>query len=189
MSEIFVRGSRKRLEIKLAGVGGQGVVLAGTVLGRAAAIYDGLNAVMTQEYGSDVRGGDVCTDLVVSEGKIRYPAVLAPDVLVIFAQRALDVNRKWLEEEKDSGGGLLIRDTDLVDLKGVAPSWKVLGLPFNTIADGEFHSSEAANMVFLGFFAKMIGIVSIEAIQKALRDLLPSDGLELNLKAVARGAQ
>jgi len=197
-SQIFSIDAGKRLEIKLAGVGGQGVILAGTILGRAAVIYERFSAVMTKEYGSDIRGGNVCTDLVVFGGKIHYPSSLSPDVLVLLAQKAFDSNRKWLEESCGSKGNenskrkrLLICDTDLVSMEGISlPScWKVSGLPFNTLADSEFGSNGIANMIFLGFFAALTRIVSVKSLELALQDLLPAQNMDANFRAVEFGVR
>ncbi|MDR1732704.1 MAG: 2-oxoacid:acceptor oxidoreductase family protein [Synergistaceae bacterium] len=176
-----------RTEIRLTGVGGQGVVLAGTILGRAAAIYDELNAVLTKEYGSDMRGGDVSTDLVLSGEKIVYPTVLAPDVMVTLAPRAFENNKKWLRD-----GVRLVYDAGLVHFeKGDLPKGcKALGVPFTALADGTFHRTDVANMVFLGFFTGVVRLLTADAVRKALADLLPprkEKGPDVNLQAFELG--
>ncbi|GHS92519.1 2-oxoglutarate ferredoxin oxidoreductase subunit gamma [Synergistales bacterium] len=178
----FTNGNR--VEIKLSGIGGQGVVLAGTILGRAAAIYDELNAVLTKEYGSDMRGGDVSTDLILSKEAIRYPSVLSPDFVVTLAQRAFENNKKWLSEKSQ-----LIYDTGLVrfEKSDLPDGCTTVGIPFNTIADSEFHRTDAANMVFLGFFTAAVQLISPDALHSALDDLLPPKSMELNLRAVELG--
>jgi 2-oxoglutarate ferredoxin oxidoreductase subunit gamma len=178
-----------RTEIRFTGVGGQGVVLAGTILGRGAVIYDGLNAVLNKEYGSDMRGGDVSTDLILSSEKIVYPSVLSPDVVVTFASRAFENNKKWLRD-----GSCLVYDAGLVRVgNGDLPKGcRAMGVSFTALADEAFHRTDVANMVFLGFFTAAVRLISAEAVQKALADLLPpqsqkNSGPDVNLQAFELG--
>ncbi|MDR1622684.1 MAG: 2-oxoacid:acceptor oxidoreductase family protein [Synergistaceae bacterium] len=178
-----------RTEIRLTGVGGQGVILAGAVLGRAAVIYDGLNAILNKEYGADIRGGDVSTDLILSGEKIVYPSVLSPDVIVTLAQSAFKNNKKWLRDESR-----LVYDTGLVrfEKEELPKGCTALGAPFTALADGAFHRTDVANMIFLGFFTAAIRLISTEAVQKALADLLPpqsgeTSGPDVNFQAFELG--
>jgi len=104
----------KKVEIRLTGIGGQGVVLSSVILGRAASVYDKINAVQTQTYGSDMRGGDVCTEVIISDQKIIYPIVNYPDILVVLAQKAFDQHLGDLKND-----GILITDANLVNIGNI----------------------------------------------------------------------
>ena len=75
-------------QVRFAGFGGQGIVLAGMILGKAAALFENVNAVMTQSYGPEARGGACSADVIISENKINYPRVTVPDILVLMAEEA-----------------------------------------------------------------------------------------------------
>ena len=95
----------KRYEIRIAGFGGQGVVTVGKIVGVAAALHDKKNAVQTQSYGPESRGGACKSEVVLSDGEIHYPKVRTADVLVALSQPALDIYLKDLKP-----GGILIID-------------------------------------------------------------------------------
>src|SRR5512136_2327458 len=99
-----------RTEIRLAGEGGQGMILAGIILAEAAAIYDGKLAVQTQSYGPEARGGASKSEVVISDGEIDHPEVLSADVVLTLSQEAF---KKFGSGVKP--GGLLIVDSERVD--------------------------------------------------------------------------
>ena len=171
-----------RNEIRIVGIGGQGVVLSGVILGRAACLYDDQQAIQTQVYGSDIRGGDVCCEVVVSDEDIVYPAVKKPNILVVLAQRAFDGNIDDLQED-----GILIVDSDLVDTGKVQEKVETVGAPFNRIAIDEMGSRIVSNMIMLGYFTEKTRVVSLDSLKKAVSDLVPARTVEMNLGAVEKG--
>jgi len=174
----------KKVEIRLTGIGGQGVVLSSVMLGRAASVYDKINAVQTQTYGSDMRGGDVCTEVIISEEKIIYPIINNPDILIALSQKAFDSNINDLKS-----GGVIITDSDLVDVSSLKEGIIHYHAPFNKIAIEELKKKAVANMVMLGFLYKKIGVVSYHSLKKVMVDLLPYKTQELNIEALDFGVK
>lgn len=172
----------KKIEIRLTGLGGQGVVLASVILGRAASVYDKMNAVQTQTYGSDMRGGDVCTEVIIAEEKIVYPVINNPNILVALAQKEYDSHVNNLQS-----GGILITDSDLVNVSSLKKGIIHYYGSFNKIAIEELKRKTVANMIMLGFFQEKSKIVTFVALEKAITDLVPSKTLDLNLKALQIG--
>ena len=168
-----------RCEVRLAGYGGQGIVLAGLLLGKAAALYDGKEAVFTQSYGPEARGGASSADVVIADQPVDYPLVTRPDCLVVMFQEAYERYRPDLAE-----GGLLVLDQDLV--KPGAGERAFHAIPATRLAEG-LGKKIAANVVMLGFFTAVSGLVRREAVEAALRSSLASRVLELNLKAFDAG--
>jgi 2-oxoglutarate ferredoxin oxidoreductase subunit gamma len=166
-------------EIRLAGFGGQGIILAGYVLGRAAAIYSGKEAVLTQSYGPEARGGACAAELVISDGPIAYPLVTRPDFVVCMSQEAF--NRYGADAAE---GARLIVDTDLVD-SATRKGW-LQHLPATRLAE-ELGNRMAANIVMLGFFAGTTGVVSREALEEGVRATVRPRTLELNVRALETG--
>ncbi|OGL17784.1 MAG: hypothetical protein A3G97_01510 [Candidatus Rokubacteria bacterium RIFCSPLOWO2_12_FULL_69_21] len=168
-----------RQEVRLAGYGGHGIVLAGQLLGKAAAIYDGKEAVFTQSYGPEARGGASSADLVISDGPVDYPLVSRPNFLVAMFQEAYERYRPEMAE-----GGLLVIDTDLV--KPSADEGPYRAVPATRLAEG-LGKKIVANVVMLGFFTAVSGLVRREAVEAALRSSLAPRLLDLNLRAFATG--
>ncbi|MDD5690008.1 MAG: 2-oxoacid:acceptor oxidoreductase family protein [Caldisericia bacterium] len=170
--------------IRLAGLGGQGIVLSSVILGRAASVYDQLYAVQTQTYGSDMRGGDVCAEVIISKEKILYPTVNNPDILIAVAQKAFDQHIGDLKEE-----GILITDETLVAAGCISKNIKHFKGSFNDISVNVFQDIRVANMIMLGFLQKKTDIISLEALQKAVEDSISPSVLNLNLKALQSGQE
>ena len=170
-----------RQEIRLAGFGGQGIILAGFVLGRAAAIYGGKEAVFTQSYGPEARGGACAAEIVISDGTIDYPLVTRPDHIVCMSQEAFHKYGAGIAE-----GAQLITDSDLVQ----APTHNgyLRFVPATRLAM-ELGNRMAANIVMLGFFAGATGVVSREALEESVRATVRARHLELNLRALDAGFQ
>jgi 2-oxoglutarate ferredoxin oxidoreductase subunit gamma len=171
--------STKRTEIRLAGEGGQGMILAGVILAEAAAIYDGQNAVQTQSYGPEARGGASKAEVVISRDQIDYPEVISADVLVALSQEACDKFASNLKKE-----GLLIVDQDKV---GRVPVTNAVRAPITAKAVEVTGKPITANVVALGVLVGMTGIVSKEAIQKAVMGRAPKGTEEMNLAALEGG--
>ena len=166
-------------EIRLAGYGGQRIVLAGQLLGKGAALYDVREAVFTQSYGPEARGGASSADLVISDGPEDSPLVSRPNFLVAMFQEAYERYRPEMAE-----GGLLVIDTDLV--KPSADEGPYRAVPATRLAEG-LGKKIVANVVMLGFFTAVSGLVRREAVEAALRSSLAPRLLDLNLRAFATG--
>ena len=171
-----------KTEVRIAGFGGQGVVLAGVLLGRAAVLYEQKQVVQTQSYGAESRGGAARSEVIISDEPIIYPKVLNPDILVTMSQAALD---KYVKDLR--GGGTLIIDQDLVQTLPDRNDFRVYRSPFSEIANKEIGKTLVANMVMLGFMVSVTGIVSLDALRESVRTGVPKGTEELNMKAVEVG--
>jgi len=173
----------KRTEILIGGVGGQGVILAGILLGSAATVFDNKKAVQTQAYSSEQRGGMARAEVIISDEPVTDPQVRRPDVLMALAQDAINRHLKKIKP-----GGLLVMDSDLVQEVGKG-NFEVLSVPATSIADKEMGSVVVANLVLLGGLLKKTGILSIAAMEKAIEANVPPKAKEMNLKAFRRGLE
>jgi 2-oxoglutarate ferredoxin oxidoreductase subunit gamma len=170
----------KTHEVRIAGFGGQGVILAGFIIGKAASLYDQKAATMTQNYGPESRGGACMADVLISEEEIGYPKVKHPDILVALSQEAYAVNVAKVAE-----GGLVIADSDLVKFDR-QPDAQVRMVPATRLAE-ELGKKLVANIIMLGFFTAQTGLVSPEAMRRAIQSSVPARFTALNLKAFEVG--
>lgn len=168
-----------RYEIALAGAGGQGLILAGLILAEAAAIYDGKNAVQSQDYGPEARGGASKSEVIISTGQIHYPKVMAADLLLAMSQEAVD---KYFFKLKKNG--ILIVDSDLVTR---LPTSRAYRLPLTATAQEKTGKKITASIVALGAIAGLTGIVSRKALEAAVAARAPKGTEELNRKALEAG--
>jgi 2-oxoglutarate ferredoxin oxidoreductase subunit gamma len=173
-------------EIRIAGFGGQGVILSAVVLGKAASIFQGAFATMTQNFGPEARGGACSAQLVLSDSPILYPYVTQPDILVVMSQEAY---ARFAPELKD--GGILIVEEDLVrvDLSLFGnKEIQVYRIPATRIAE-VLGKRMVLNSVMVGFFAAVTQLLDPEAVGKAVADSVPASFRELNLKAFEKGLE
>ncbi len=170
--------NKKRYEIRLAGTGGQGAILAGIMLADAA-IRDDQNVVQTQSYGPEARGGASRSEVVISPEEIDYPKVLEPDITLCMSQEACD--RYSGDMRRD---GLLVVDTDHVSR---APTTRAVSIPLTSLAQEATGRSITANVVGLGVLAGLTEIVSRESLEAAVTARAPRGTEEINLKALAAG--
>ncbi len=178
-----------RKEVRIAGFGGQGVILAGIVIGKAAALYDGLQAVQTQSYGPEARGGASRTELVISDEEIDYPKVHHPDIFVAMSHEAL---LAYLEGLKP--GGILIIDPDLVIEDEIGSfitehNIQVYHAPATRTADEKVGLRIVANIVMIGAITGFTGIISEEAARKAIAASVPPGTEDKNLSAFEAGME
>ena len=168
-----------RTEIRLAGEGGQGMILAGIILAEAASIYDMKMAVQTQSYGPEARGGASKSEVVIADGEIDHPEVLSADVVVTLSQEAYD---KYAASVKP--GGLLIIDNEKVGRISIAGAVRI---PISRLAFETTGKAITANTVALGVLVGLTGVVSREAIEKAVTARAPRGTEEMNRKALEAG--
>ncbi len=170
-----------RVEVRFCGFGGQGIILAGFISGKAATLYDRRNATLTQSYGPESRGGACSAELIISDEAILYPHLLRPNVLVAMSQPAYE---RYLEELAPDG--LLIVDADLVEPGDVPPGVRLFSIPATRLAE-ELGRSVVANIVMLGFFTAVAGVISEEAMRQAILSSVPPGTEDLNRRAFERG--
>jgi len=168
-------------EIRIAGFGGQGVILSASVLGKAASIYQNAFATMTQNFGPEARGGACSAQLVVSDSPVLYPYVTSPDILVVMSQEAYS---RFVPELKD--GGILIVEQDLVRVDELKGDIKVYSVPATRFAE-ELGKRMVLNSVMVGFFTAVTHLLEPDAVRKAVADSVPSNFREINLKAFEKG--
>jgi 2-oxoglutarate ferredoxin oxidoreductase subunit gamma len=169
-----------RVEIRITGFGGQGVVLSGHIIGRACAVHADKHATMIQSFGPEARGSACSTTLAVSDTEVLYPYINRPDIFVVMSAEGYD---KYRDELKDDG--TLIYEKDLVrpTLKEGQPSF---GVSSTRIAE-TLGRAIVQNIVMLGFFAAVTKIVPREAMREAVAKSVPSGTEELNLRAFDAG--
>lgn len=171
-----------RAEIKVAGFGGQGVILAGIILGKAASIYDHLHATMIQSFGPEARGSACAAQVMIDRSPIAYPYIKHPSILVAFNQDAYNLFANQLSEN-----GILIYEEDIVTLSDLHPrSTQTFAVPATRIAE-EIGRTLVQNIVMVGAFAGIVDLISFEAVEKAVRDSIPRGTEDLNMKALERG--
>jgi 2-oxoglutarate ferredoxin oxidoreductase subunit gamma len=168
-------------EIRIAGFGGQGVILSAVVLGKAASIYENGFATMTQNFGPEARGGACSAQLVISDSPVLYPYVTRPDIMVIMSQEAYN---RFASELKP--GGVLIIEEDLVRVSDLKGDLKLYSIPATRFAE-ELGKRMVLNSVLVGFFTAVTKLLSADSVRKAVADSVPSASRELNLKAFDRG--
>jgi 2-oxoglutarate ferredoxin oxidoreductase subunit gamma len=173
------RNSVSRNEIRIAGFGGQGVVLSGQILGKASAIYDGGFATMTQSYGPEARGGSCTAEVVISREPIDYPYVTCPEVVILLAQEAYTNNGDSLSPET-----LVIIDPDLVNPDPSRPA--PLSIPATRMAR-EMGRVVVANIIMLGFLTAVSDLIPADALRKSVQASVPQGTEEFNLKAFDAG--
>ncbi len=171
----------KLTEIRMSGFGGQGVILATIIVGKAASIFEGEYATMTQNFGPEARGGACSATLIVSDEPVLYPYVTQPDILVTMSQEAYT---KFTPELKENG--ILIIEKDLVRVSNLKHGIRVYSVPATRLAE-ELGKRMVQNVVMVGFFGAVTGLVKKEALRQAVLDSVPAAFQELNSKAFDKG--
>ena len=172
----------KKVEVRISGLGGQGVVLAGQILGRAA-IYGGKNVVQTQSYGAEARGSLAKSEIIISDETIGFPTVRKCDILIAMNQEALDKHLQSLKED-----GILIVDTSYVK-QIPEKKVKLFKVPATEMAEKTFGSKIYSNMIMLGILNKVSKLVSEEAMQNAIEDTVGTKNANINKKAYKKGKE
>ncbi|MEW5936248.1 MAG: 2-oxoacid:acceptor oxidoreductase family protein [Candidatus Thermoplasmatota archaeon] len=168
-------------EIRIAGFGGQGVVLAGVILGRAACVYSEYNAVQSQSYGPEARGGAARSEVIISDEKIGYPRPTSVDLFAAMAQEAFDTYVKDVREDT-----IIIIDPDLVPRHDIGrPLYKVRA---QKIAE-ELGNKVVTNIAMVGGITGIFTLLSPEAVKQAVIDSVPARFKELNVKAFEKGLE
>lgn len=166
-------------EVRLSGSGGQGIILAGIILAEAG-IIDGKNVLQTQSYGPEARGGASKAEVIIGEEDIDYPKVISPDIVLAMTQESANKYATTLKES----GIILVDSTYVTNL----PSYKnIYQIPITKIAKNEVGREIVSNMVALGALVGLTGVVTYEALQKAVLARIPKGTEELNKKALNLG--
>ena len=168
-------------ELRIAGFGGQGVILSAHILGKAAALYEGGYATMTQNYGPEARGGAASAALIVSDEPVLYPYLTNPDILVVMSQEAYTRFTPDLKE-----GGTLLVEEDLVRLENLPQHLKVYGIPATRLAE-KLGKKMVLNVVMVGFLCAISNVVSHDSCRQSVNDSVPARFRELNLAAFDEG--
>ncbi len=170
-----------RTEVRIGGFGGQGVILTGYVIGKAASLFDNKNATMTQSFGPEARGSACSSQIVISEGAILNPYVKTPQVMVIMSQEAFTKFSPGLDVN-----GMMLVEEELVDPQGLPSTVRLFGIPATRIAEG-LGRKVVLNMVMAGFFTAVTKLVSKDAMRKAIETSVPRGTEGLNLLAFEKG--
>jgi 2-oxoglutarate ferredoxin oxidoreductase subunit gamma len=169
--------------VLITGFGGQGIIMAGDILGRAATLYDQKFATMTQAYGPEARGSACSAQVIISKEEILFPYIKEPQVLICLSQEGYSKNVGNLRRR-----GILIWDTDLVQTKKIDLSWVTYHIPATRFAE-ELGNKMMANIVMLGFLAAVYDLVSVQAMREAVLASVPAPTRETNAQAFERGLE
>ncbi len=172
----------KPLNIRFCGFGGQGIILSAVILGTAVVIKRGLYAVQTQSYGSEARGGECQSELIISDKLINSPTTKYKDILICLFQSALD---KYLSTLKKTG--ILIVDPKLVT--EIPPTKAIVYKVPATETAIKLGNRIAANMVILGFIQHASGLITRNDLIEVVSDFVPEEYLNLNLRAIDAGIE
>lgn len=172
--------SNQRRNIRVSGFGGQGVILSGYIIGKAASLYDNRNAVFTQSYGPEARGGSCSSCVVIDKEDIGNPLVKAADYLIVLSKEAYG---KYAETVAPDG--LTFFDSDLVG-EVAEGNGRSFGIPATRLAE-ELGKKVVANVIMLGFFMAITDLLSKEAVIESIRTSVKKDFVDINLDALERG--
>ena len=171
-----------KTEIRVGGLGGQGVILCASIIGKAASIYEGKHATLIQAFGPEARGSACSAQVTVSDSVIGYPYVTNLDVLAVMSQDAFNLFAPSVKP-----GGTILYEEDLVILNDSLPKdVKTHAIPATRFAE-ELGRRLVLNIVMVGFFAGVTKLCSFEAFRSATLDSVPKGTEDLNLKALQKG--
>ena len=170
-----------RYELRFSGAGGQGLITAGIIMAKAASIYEGKQAVQSQSYGPEARGGASKSEVIISDVPIDYPKITRCDALLAMTQEACN---KYSDDLKD--GGILLYNSDLIT-KLPEGNFKKVGFNIINTAKNDVGREIVANIVALGAMVALTGQVSRENAEQAVLSSVPEAFLELNKKAFNMG--
>lgn len=172
------------MRVRFSGLGGQGVVIAGVIYGHAA-MFDGLNVLQNQSYGSTTRGGVTTSDVTIDPNEIHELECPDFDAVVALCQEAHDKFRKLLLP-----GGLLITEKSLVDVDASAAAGvRHVAVPAIDAARDQLGRQILANIVTLGALAQRVDAVSDAALRRAIEAHVPPGTAMINLKAFDLGKE
>ncbi len=172
---------KNNIEIRIAGFGGQGIILAGYIIGKAAAIFDNKFSTLIQSFGPEARGSSCSAQLLISESQILYPYLVQPNISIILSRDAFE---RFGGELKP--GGTMLVEKDLVQPDKVPKGVKLFAIPATRLAE-EMGRKIVMNIITVGFFAATTGITSHEASREAVESSVPPGTEEINLKAFETG--
>jgi len=172
---------KKNIEIRIAGFGGQGIILSGYIIGKAAAIFDNKFSTLIQSFGPEARGSSCSAQLLIADNQILYPYLVQPEISIILSKDAYD---KFGGELKS--GGIMLVEKDLVDPKNAPKGVKVYAVPSTRLAE-EMGRKIVMNIITVGFFSATTGVTSYEATRKAVESSVPPGTEEMNLRAFDTG--
>jgi 2-oxoglutarate ferredoxin oxidoreductase subunit gamma len=170
-----------RVEVRFAGFGGQGIIKSGIIVAAAACIHAGKNAVQTQSYGPESRGGACKSEVVISEEEIDFPKVVEPDVVVLMSQHAYN---DYAEDIKPSG--TMIMDPGMIPREKSLKNVRVIRVPATKIAE-QLGRRIVANIVMIGAFTAITRLLDEEAMKESIKENIPKGTEELNLAAFEKG--
>jgi 2-oxoglutarate ferredoxin oxidoreductase subunit gamma len=168
-------------EIRIAGFGGQGVILSAIVIGKAGCIFQDGYSTMTQNFGPEARGGACSAQVILSDSPVLYPYVGRPDILMVMSQEAYALFSPQIKDE-----ATLIIEEDLVRIDKLPVGVRVYSIPATRIAE-ELGKKMVSNIVMVGFFGAVSQTLDPDALRKAAAASVPEAYRELNLKAFDRG--
>ena len=168
-------------EIRIAGFGGQGVILSAIVIGKAGCIYQGGYSTMTQSFGPEARGGACSAQVILSDQPVLYPYVTRPDILVVMSHEAYNIFAPQIREN-----GTLIIERDLVRVDTLPPGVRVFSCPATRLAE-ELGKKMVLNIVMVGFFGAVTGVLKPDSLREAVAASVPEAYRELNRKAFDKG--
>ena len=171
-----------RGEVRFAGFGGQGIISAGRITGRAAVIHDGNHAVLIQSYGPEARGGACSAEVIISSSPATYPRVTMPEVAVLMSQEAYE---KYGHDVRP--GGVILVDPDLVEYEE-RDDVRVIPVPATRIAE-KLGKRIVANVVMLGALAAVWDKVTVEGMRNAVLESVPPHTVDLNRRAFEEGVK
>lgn len=167
--------------IRICGFGGQGVILAGFIIGKAASVFMNFNAVQSQSYGPEARGGAARSEVIISDKKISYPRPTTVDILIALSQEAFDLYKNDIKEDT-----IIIIDPDLVPRHDIGrPVYKIRA---QKIAE-ELGNRLVTNIVMIGAMLGISKLLDEEAVRKAVLDSVPSRFKDINDKAYMKGLE
>jgi 2-oxoglutarate ferredoxin oxidoreductase subunit gamma len=166
-------------EMRLAGLGGQGLILAGIIVAEAAGIHEGKEVAQTQAYGAEARGGFSRSDVVIRDEPILFPKASKLDFLLAMSQSAYEENLPSLKR----GGTLLVDSTYVSEVSGA----NMYAIPFSKIAKQKFGRENVANIIALGAITQVFPIISEKSMEKAVLSRVPKRFIEMNKQAFKEG--
>ena len=166
-------------EMRLAGLGGQGLILAGIIVAEAAGIYEGKEVAQTQAYGAEARGGFSRSDVVIRDEEILFPKASKLDLLLAMSQSAYEENLPSLKK----GGTLLVDSTYVSEISET----NMFAIPFSRVAKQKFGRENVANIIALGAITQVFPIISEKSMEKAVLNRVPKRFIEMNKQAFKEG--